>query len=78
MNSSFGQLEPGAMRNAGQYTAWNLRMSLASSCSGGGQNVVGEVLAVARVGERGRVVEQRVDPDVEDLLVVPRHVDAPA
>ena len=36
-----------------------------------------EVLARARVRERREVVDERVDPDVDDLLVVPRHGDAP-
>ena len=36
-----------------------------------------EVLARARVGERRQVVDERVDPDVDDLLVVPGDGDAP-
>jgi hypothetical protein len=39
--------------------------------------LVGEVLAVAGVAEGRVVVEQRVEPDVEDVLGVPRHGDAP-
>ena len=30
-----------------------------------------------RVGERGVVVEKRVEPDVEDVLGIPRHGHAP-
>jgi hypothetical protein len=52
---------------AGQNTAWNLRMSLPMTWSVAGQNVSRQVLAVAGEGERGVVVEQRVEPDVEDV-----------
>ena len=38
---------------------------------------VGQVLAVAGEGERRVVVEQRVEPDVEDVRRVPRDLDAP-
>ena len=38
---------------------------------------LGEVLAVARVGERRVVVEERVPPDVDHLLGVPRHRHPP-
>ena len=36
-----------------------------------------QVLARGRVRERGQVVDERVDPDVDDLLLVPGHRDAP-
>ncbi len=36
-----------------------------------------EVLPGARVGERREVVDERVDPDVDDLLLVPGDGDAP-
>ena len=39
--------------------------------------VAGEVLAGAGVRQRREVVDERVDPDVDDLLRVPRHGDAP-
>ena len=38
---------------------------------------VGQVLALARVGERRVVVEERVDPDVDHLRLVPRHGHPP-
>ena len=38
---------------------------------------LGEVLALARVGERRVVVEEGVPPDVDDLVGVPRHRHAP-
>ena len=34
-------------------------------------------ILTARVGERGVVVQQRVEPHVEDVLAVPRHAHAP-
>src|SRR5262249_41116137 len=36
-----------------------------------------EVFPLARVRERAQVVDQRVDPDVDDLLRIPRDRDAP-
>src|SRR5262245_65022224 len=36
-----------------------------------------EVLAVARICERAQVVDQRIDPDVDDLALVPGDRDAP-
>ena len=38
----------------------------------------GQVLALARIGERGDVVEQRVEPHIEDLALVPRRLHSPA
>ena len=37
----------------------------------------GELLGVGAVADRGRVVQQRVDPHVDDVRLVPRHLDAP-
>ena len=39
--------------------------------------LLGQVLALAGVGEGGVVVEERVDPDVDHLRLVPRHRHAP-
>src|SRR5919201_68381 len=39
--------------------------------------LLAQILAVARVGERTQVVDQRVDPDIDDLLLVPRNGHAP-
>ena len=36
-----------------------------------------ELLVVLAVADGGDVVQQRVEPDVDDLLVVPRQGDAP-
>ena len=38
---------------------------------------VGQVLALARERQRRVVVEERVEPDVEDVALVPRHGHAP-
>ena len=59
-------------------TQWNLRMSFAEEVADLGPEPVAEVLALAREGERAPVVDERVDPDVDDLLGVPRDRDAPA
>ena len=42
-----------------------------------GQNFVRQVLAVLGERERRVVVQERVEPDVEDVGRVPRHLDAP-
>src|ERR671934_2562354 len=39
--------------------------------------LLAQILAVARVGERTQVVDQRIDPDIDDLLLVPRNGHAP-
>ena len=62
-----GSSMPAAISIAGQNTAWNLRMSLPMMWNVAGQNVLGQVLAVAGEAERRVVVEQRVEPDVEDV-----------
>ena len=67
MKSCAGSSMPAAISIAGQKTAWNLRMSLPMMWNVAGQKRVGQVLAVAREGERRVVVEQRVEPDVEDV-----------
>ena len=38
---------------------------------------VRQVLALAREGQGRVVVQERVEPDVEDVALVPRHLDAP-
>ena len=68
---------PAAISIAGQMTAWNLRMSLPIRWTVGRPELVGEVLALAGVAQRRVVVEERVDPDVDDLRLVPRHRHAP-
>ena len=50
---------------------------LADQVERGGPEAVGQVLALARVGERRVVVEERVDPDVDHLRRVPRDRHAP-
>ncbi len=50
---------------------------LADHVQVGRPEAVGEVLALTRVGERRVVVEEGVDPDVDDLRLVPRHRHAP-
>src|SRR5690606_21483239 len=43
---------------------------------GGGPATV-ELLLVHAVADGGDVVEQRLEPDVDDVLVIPRNLDAP-
>ena len=43
----------------------------------GGPEAVDEILAGSRVGQRAQVVDERVRPDVRDLLRIPRDRDAP-
>ena len=50
---------------------------LADDVVGRRPELLGEVLALAREAERGVVVQQRVEPDVEDVARVPRDRDAP-
>ena len=50
---------------------------LADHVQVGGPEALGQVLALAGVGERRVVVEERVPPDVDHLSRVPRHRNAP-
>ena len=50
---------------------------LADQVHRGRPEALGEILALARVRERRVVVEQRVDPDVDHLALVPRHRHSP-
>ena len=77
MNRCSGSGMSAASSIAGQKTAWNLRMSLPMTWKSAGQNDVRLVGAVVGEGERRVVVEQRVEPDVEDVLGVPRDRHAP-
>ena len=47
ISSFLGRGSPAAIRNAGQYTAWYLRMSLAMMCRSAGQKVP-EALALVQ------------------------------
>ena len=51
-------------------------MSLPSRCRTAGQNARADPRR-ARVGERAQVVDERVGPDVGDLIRIPRDRDAP-
>ena len=72
-----GQLEPGGEQHRGPEHRVELEDVLADDVVGGGPEAVGEILAGAGVAERRVVVEQRVEPDVEDVIGVPRHGHAP-
>ena len=65
------------MRKAGQYTAWNRRMSFPMRWTSAGQygGVLGVLLGTEPQGRH--VVGERVQPDVEDVLLLPREGDAP-
>ena len=60
-----------AISIAGQKIVWNLRMSLPIRWKVAGQKRDGQILARAGVAERRVVVEQRVEPDVEDVARCP-------
>ena len=64
-----GSGRPAAIRNAGQKTAWKRDDLLADQVQVGGP----EVLAI----DRAHVADQRVEPDVEDVLAFDRQRDAP-
>src|SRR6185503_3843466 len=42
-----------------------------------GPKLLTQVLAVTRIRERAQVIDQRIDPDVDDLIGVPGDRDAP-
>ena len=65
-----------AISIAGQNTAWNFRMSLPMMWNGRPE-LRRQVLAGIGEGQRRVVVQQRVEPDVEDVAGVPRDLDAP-
>ena len=71
-----GTSMPAAMSMAGQITAWNLRMSFPIGWTVAGQNLSVRS-SPSRVAQGRVVVEQRVDPDVDHLRLVPRHRHAP-
>src|SRR4051794_4448148 len=73
-----GYLEVGGHEQRGPDDRVELEDVLGDQVDVSGPELFGEVLALARVTERGVVVEQRVDPDVDDLRLVPRHRHAPA
>ena len=77
MNSRCGSSSPAASSIAGQITAWNLRMSLARICSVAGHSSAVRSRVARAERERRVVVEQRVEPDVEDVRGIPRDLDAP-
>ena len=70
-------LEPGGHQHRRPDDRVELEDVLADQLDRRGPELARQVLAVARVGERRVVVEQGVDPDVDDLRVVPRHGHAP-
>ena len=72
-----GTSMPGGHQHRGPDHRVELEDVLADQVDVGRPEAVGQVLALARVGERRVVVEQRVDPDVDDLRLVPRHGHAP-
>ena len=71
MKTRSGTSSSAAISSAGQKTAWNLRMSLPIRWTVAGQKRSVRSSPGARVGERRVVVEERVDPDVDDLAVGP-------
>ena len=52
-------------------------MSLAEQVAHLGPELLAEVLALSCVGQCAHIVDERVDPDVDDLALVPRDRDAP-
>ena len=52
-------------------------MSLAIRCRTCGPVALAQVLAGPRIRQRAEVVDQRVDPDVDDLVLIPRNRDTP-
>src|SRR5918992_1577067 len=70
-------LDPCGHQHGGPDHGVELEDVLADQVDGRGPEAVGQVLALARIGEGGVVVEEGVDPDVDDLRVVPRHGHSP-
>ncbi len=56
-----------AISIAGQKTVWNLRMSLPMMWNVAGQKRSVRSSPSRRVAQRGVVVQERVEPDVEDV-----------
>src|ERR1700709_1066524 len=76
MKISRGSSISAAISIAGQNTAWNFRMSLAIRWNAG-QERPREALPLAGERQCRVVVQERVEPDVEDVVGVPRDLDAP-
>ncbi len=72
-----GQLEAGRHQHGRPDDRVELEDVLGHQLQVGRPELLDEVLAGAGVAEGGAVVEQRVDPDVDRLLGVPRHRHAP-
>ena len=77
MNRLLGQLDAGRHQHRRPEDGVELEDVLAHHVERRRPEALRQVLAVAREGERRVVVEQRVEPDVEDVARVPRDLDAP-
>ena len=61
---------------AGQITAWKRVMSLPMTCRSAGHHR-SNICAIGAEADRRRVVDQRVEPDVDDARRIERQRDAP-
>ena len=74
---ALGQLQFGGHQQRGPVDGVKAQDVLGDHMAAGGPERVCQVDARTGVGERGVVVEQRVEPHVEDVLLIPRHGHAP-
>ena len=65
----FGSGRPAAIRNAGQKIAWKRTISLPIRCRSAGHR--------SFAFDRAHVVDQRIEPDVEDVVAFHRQRNAP-
>ena len=72
-----GHRQPGGEQQRRPVDRVELEDVLADEVEGRRPEAVGQVVPVAGEAERGDVVEQRVEPDVEDLVGIPRDRDPP-
>ena len=78
MNRCCGSSMPGGQQHRRPDHGVELEDVLADDVERRRPERVRQVLAVRAEAERRVVVEQRVEPDVEDVLGIPRDLDAPA
>ena len=77
MKSCSRQLEPGREQQRGPDDGVEAQDVLADQLPARRPQPRGQILARPRVGERRGVVDERVDPDVDGLIGIPRQRHAP-
>ena len=75
-NTCRGSATPALISIAGQMTVWNRVMSLPMTCRSSGPPLREQGL-VGSEADRADVVDQRIEPDIDDARRILRHRDAP-